>query len=99
MAPIFTYICWQVLLLEEVIHLELDQNLVPQTRTCHPVYNECLLGAASQARRVVRQTLEGIMVFRNPAVGYGKHFSSGTFVGFVLFQHAIEKQTCCNPFE
>ena len=32
------------------------------------------------------------MVFRNLVVGYGKHILSGTFVGFVLFQHAMEKQ-------
>ena len=38
------------------------------------------------------------MVFRNPTVGHGKHFLSGTFVGFVPSQHAMEKQTSCNPF-
>jgi hypothetical protein len=99
MAPIFTYIRWHALLIEEFIHLELYQDLVPQTRTYHPVYSECLLGPALEDRRMVRQTLEGIMVFRNPTVEHGKYFLSGAFVGFVPSQHAMENQMSYNLFE
>jgi hypothetical protein len=48
---------------------------------------------------VARQTLEGIIVFRNPTIGHGKHVLSGTFVGFIPCQHAMENQTFCSPFE
>jgi hypothetical protein len=49
-------------------------------------------GSFSATEKWIKSRLEGIMVFRNPVVGYGKHILSGTFVGFVLFQHAMEKQ-------
>jgi hypothetical protein len=42
---------WDICLLEQVIHFELYQHVIAQTRARHPVGGEGLLGAMSQHRR------------------------------------------------
>jgi hypothetical protein len=41
----------QVFPLEEFIHLELHQHVIPETRACHPVGGERLLGTTFQRRQ------------------------------------------------
>jgi hypothetical protein len=50
MVVIMMYVRRQVFLLEEFIHLELDQDLVPEARARHPLRDEDLLGPTSQRR-------------------------------------------------
>ena len=41
------------LLLQQVIHFDLHQHVVPEARACHPVGGECLLGATFQGHECV----------------------------------------------
>jgi hypothetical protein len=50
-CPIVASVRRQVFPLEELIHLQLHQHLVPETRAWHPVGGERLLGAMPQRRQ------------------------------------------------
>lgn len=53
MVPIMAHVRRQALPLEELIHLELDQDLVPQPRACYAFRGKCLLSMASQGRKPI----------------------------------------------
>jgi hypothetical protein len=50
-CPSFSHLSLHEFSLEQVIHRELHQHLVPEARACHPVGGEGLLGAMSQRRQ------------------------------------------------